>query len=287
MNPLIEKQLLNIRDLPTLPTVIVKLTQAVDDPNTDARRIANLLQDDPALSARVLRLVNSVLYAGSEPIISVQMAASRIGMAGVRNLAIAAAVFQSFRPSPKDAFDRNEFWRHCILCGVASTVLFRRVRGKIKRFYPDDILHLSGLVHDIGRIVLDVYFHDAFVAAMTVSRQSMFPLVDMERKHIGTDHAEVGAWLARRWKMAPAIEQTIRWHHEPDSATPEHQELAVLCNVANYICNFQQLGWSGDSSPVFLPALWERIGLTPNDAHAIGESIQAEGRDSQLLAALG
>ena len=287
MDPLIEKQLLKIRDLPTLPKVITKLTTAVDNPRADSKQIAALLQDDPVLAARVLRLVNSVLYAGSEPIASVHLAVARIGMVGIRNLATAIAIFQAFRSSPEDdAFDRREFWRHCILCGVAANILFRQTRTKLMHYYPDDVLHLSGLVHDIGRIVLDVHFHDAFVAAMVASEQTSSPLVDMEQKFIGTDHTEVGAWLAQRWRMVPAVTQVIRWHHQPDSADLEYRELAGLCNAANYICNFQQLGWSGDAAPVFIPDLWERLGITPADAHSIGENIREGAQDSQLLAAL-
>ena len=286
MNPEIEKKLQSITDLPTLPAVISKLTTAVDSAKSDSRQIARLLQDDPALSTRVLRLVNSALYAGSEPTASVQLAVARIGMVGIRNLATAVAVFQAFRPGPVGSFDRKEFWRHCILCGVASTILYRKARSKLPHFYPDDVLHLSGLVHDIGRIVLDVHFHDAFVAAMSASEQNMAPLIEMERQHIGTDHAEIGAWLAQRWRMVPAVQQVIRWHHDPDRADPEFQELAQLCNAANYICNFQQLGWSGDPAPEFIPLLWERLGLTPSDAIEIGQNILADGQYSQLLSAL-
>ena len=286
MNPLIEKKLRSINDLPTLPAVVTKITAAVDNVHTDSKQVARLLQDDPVLSARVLRLVNSALYAGAEPTASVQLAVARIGLVGIRNLAMAVAVFQAFRPGDKDTFDRKEFWRHCILCGVANTILFRRARSKLTRYYPDDVLHLSGLVHDIGRIVLDVHFHDAFVAAMAARDQTMAPLIEMERKYTGTDHAEVGAWLAQRWKMIPAVEQVIRWHHEPDSAAPEYRELAGLCNAANYICNFQQLGWSGDTSPEYLPVVWERLSITPSDAQEIGQHIAADGRYSQLLTAL-
>ena len=287
MNPLIEKKLSSIRDIPTLPAIVLKLTKAVDDPNMDGRKIALLLQDDPALSTRILRLVNSALYAGAEPTASVQLAVSRIGMEGLRNLAIAVSVFQSFQPGPKDAFDRKEFWKHCLLCGVAATILFRKARSQMSHFYPDDVLHLSGLVHDIGRIVLDEHFHTEFVAAMAARDQTMAPLIEMERKFIGTDHAEVGAWLANRWKMVPAVVQAIRWHHEPESAEPECRDLVRLINAANYICNFQQLGWSGDTTPEFLPMAWEKLGISPADAQEIGVSICADARLSQLMAALG
>lgn len=286
MNSEIEKKLLSIRDLPTLPAVLYKLASASNNPNTDCRQIATLLQDDPVLSSRILRLVNSVLYAGTEPTASMQMAVARIGMTGIRNLATSVAVFQAFNGKTQPSFDRKEFWRHCILCGVAATILFRKTRSKLPQFYPDDVLHLSGLVHDIGRIVLDVYFHDAFIAAMTARDQTMSSLISMEQQFIGTDHAEVGAWLAHRWKMVTPVVQVIRWHHEPNSADPAYRELTELCNAANYICNFQQLGWSGDLFPIYRPALWEHLGLTPADVQEIGENIRAEGRDSQLLAAL-
>jgi HD-like signal output (HDOD) protein len=215
----------------------------------------------------------------------VQLAVARIGMVGIRNLATAAAVFGAFRHGPQDAFDRKEFWRHCIVCAVASTVLFRRCREHIKRFYSDDILHLSGLVHDMGRIVLDLYFHDAFLAALDASNKGMYPLLEAERRLVGADHAEVGAWLAQRWNLSPAVQQVIRWHHEPEGAGAEFQELAALCSAANYLCNFQQIGWSGDSAPLYQQTVWDRLGLSANDVHAISEKIKSESQESELLSA--
>jgi HD-like signal output (HDOD) protein len=285
MNTAVETKLATIRDLPTLPTVIAKLNSAVADINSDAKRIVMLLRDDPAISAKILRVVNSSFYAGSEPTSSMQLAVARIGMVGIRNLATAAAVFGAFRHGPQDAFDRKEFWRHCILCGVAATVLFRCSRARLTRFYTDDILHLAGLVHDMGRIVLDLYFHDPFLAALDASAKGMYPLLEAERRLIGTDHAEVGAWLAQKWNLSPAIQQVIRWHHEPASASAEFRELAALCNAANYICNFQQLGWSGDSAPLYQAQVWDQLGLSPNEAQDISEKIKIESRESEMLSA--
>ncbi|MEO5366561.1 MAG: HDOD domain-containing protein, partial [Magnetococcus sp. WYHC-3] len=92
MDPKVEKKLLSIRDLPTLPAVVTRLTTMVNETSTDSKKIALLLQDDPVLSARILRLVNSVLYAGTEPTASVQLAVARIGLVGIRNLATSVAV---------------------------------------------------------------------------------------------------------------------------------------------------------------------------------------------------
>jgi putative nucleotidyltransferase with HDIG domain len=284
----IQAKLDAIRDLPTLPAVIEKINAAVADPNMDAEHMALLLRDDPAMSARIMRVVNSALYAtGSETIGSVRTAVVRLGMLGIRNVAMSAAVFSALGAKGQGTFDRQEFWRHCIHSGVAATVLHRRARARLTRFYTDDILHLAGLVHDIGRIVFDQYFHAEFVASLALCEKELMPLQEAELKVIGVDHAEVGAWLAQKWRVSEEIQQTIRWHHDPASAGERYVELAMLCHVGNYICNQQQIGWGGDAAPVYLPSVWNSLGLSPGDVSEIGAQVKAEAKGSEMLAVFG
>ena len=102
-----------IRNLPTLPVVVQQLRKAVADPNSDASRIAKLIQDDPSMMARILKVVNSVLYGASVPINSLQMAVSRMGLNAVNNIAMSTSVFSTFSKAQQTDFNREDFWRHC------------------------------------------------------------------------------------------------------------------------------------------------------------------------------
>lgn len=287
MNLEVERRLNQITELPTLPVVVQKLNSAVSDPKVDANRIAELLKDDVAISAKLLKVVNSALYSGKEPITSIQMAVARLGMNGVRNVVTSVAIFSAFGSSDQDAFDRNEFWRHCIFAGHAAAVLHNKANCPFKRPYPKDMLHLCGVMHDVGRLVLDQFFHDQFMEALAVGEQEMLPLCDAERDVIGADHAEVGAWLATRWSTTEALVQSIRWHHDPSQSGDEYRYLVSLCHAANYVCNYQQIGWSGDVAPHFVDGVWADLGIGVSEVYEVADEIHEVSKESELLAAFG
>jgi len=145
------QKLESIRDLPTLPMIIEKLGAAIRDPNTNAEGIAGIIEDDPAMMAKILKVVNSVLYGAREPINSLQLAVARMGLNAINNIAMSTSVFTTYKKDEQSDFDRVEFWRHCICTGIAAEVIYRRCRENLSQNYSKDLIHLSGLLHDIGK----------------------------------------------------------------------------------------------------------------------------------------
>lgn len=281
------RRLESLKNLPTLPVVIDKLRAAVRDPNSNATKVARIIEDDPSMMARILKIVNSALYASWEPIISVELAVARLGFNAVTNIATSTAVFQTYDRTGQRDFDREAFWRHCVSSGIAVNVLYDRCKPNLQRRYGKDLMHLAGLLHDVGKIVLEPHFHDAFIAAVRASVENHMPLPQAEVELLGTDHAEVGAWLAMRWNQPPEVLQAIRWHHHPGMADVEHQELAMLVHSANYICNLEKIGDGGDTAaPAFQQAAWTRLGLTVKDIPVVVDEIVERSRESEVLMAL-
>jgi putative nucleotidyltransferase with HDIG domain len=238
------------------------------------------------MMAKILKVVNSPLYAGREPITSLQIAIARMGMKAVGNLAISTSVFKTFGDDSDKKFEREEFWRHCICTGIGATVLFDRSRENLKHRYSKDILHLSGLLHDIGKLVLLRYFHDDFIKAVKAADKDAEPLDAMERKYVGMDHAEIGAWLARKWKLPEQLAAVVEYHHKPEALDSAHRELVMLCHCSNYICNLENLGNSGDvGAPSFSETVWEELGLDLGDIAGIVERISRESAHSEILMA--
>ena len=111
------RRLETIHNLPTLPVVITKLREAISDPNADARKIAQIIEDDPAMMARILKVVNSALYRGRQDVTSLQMAVARMGFNAISNIAMSTTIFSVFKSTTEVGFSHEDFWRALHLCG--------------------------------------------------------------------------------------------------------------------------------------------------------------------------
>ncbi len=281
------KKLETIRDLPTLPVILEKLRKAVHDSKSDAQRIARIIEDDPSMMAKILRVVNSALFAGTERINDLQLAVARMGTSTINNIALSTSVFSAFGAAGEKDFNRTEFWRHSISTGIAVNVLYARYSGNLKKRYTKDVLHLAGLLHDIGKIIFEQYFHEEFISAIRTSSESFIPHFQVELDTIGADHAQAGAWLGKKWHLAEELIEVIRWHHEPENADERHKELVMLCHAGNYVCNLVKIGNSGDAvAPAFFRGVWKRLGVDIEDLSGIMDQIKEESKNSELLLAL-
>lgn len=275
-----------ITNIPTLPVVVQALGKAIRDPNSDAAKIAAIVKDDPSMMARVLRVVNSAAYGLQRPVESVQQAISLIGLNAVDNIALSTAVFSTCRGTGKGGLNREELWTHAVSVGLAANHLCQRTAATLKKRYSRDILHLSGLLHDIGKILLAEHFQAELATAVARGVERQIPLWQAELQIYGTNHAEIGAWLARKWDLAADLTAVIRWHHEPEQAEVEHLDLLRIIHTANHICNLEHLGQSGDEFPSFVLGVWKRLGLGVKDIEAIVAGVREEAAKSETLLAI-
>jgi len=278
------QKLEKIHNLPTLPMIIDKLGKAVHDPNSNAKQIAAIIEDDPSMMARILKVVNSAFYGVSEPIHSVHHAVARMGLLAVNNIAMSTAVFSTFGKKGQTDFNREEFWRHSISCGLACNVLYQRCKSNIRTKPGKDILHLCGLLHDIGKIVFEQFFHAEFIHAVKLAKEKKIPLFQAEAEVMGADHSEVGAWLGQRWNLSEEVVDVIRWHHDPPKGKPDFLSLISICHIGNYICNLEKIGESGDScAPAFMHPVWKQLGLAVQDIADIVDEVKEEAKHSEIL----
>lgn len=246
MNDTVLSKLEEIRDLPTLSVVVERLREVLKDPDVDADHISMILEDDPAIAMRILKLVNSVYYGVHEPIGSLRQAVACLGQDEVENIALTAAVLDVFPVRAGSMFDRKQFWLHCIFTGLAANVISEHsdvCRGVLSA----DQLHLAGVLHDVGKVIYEMYFHHQLADVIRLSATSSLPLYQVERGVFGTDHAETGGWLAKKWNLPREMTAVIRWHHRPGDA-PEYCRLIVqVCHLANWLCNTSGFGNGGDA----------------------------------------
>lgn len=279
----IQQRLDALEKLPTLPVVIENLGRALREPDVDADSIAAIIADDPAIMARILKVVNSSLYLGANETVSLKQAIVRLGFRAVSNIAMSAAVFSTFPPRRTAVFNRSEFWRHCIFTGIAAECAYNELPCFASLEMSLDELHLTGLLHDIGKIIFEQYFHNRFMQALEMSQKEQVALSSAEDRILGADHARTGAWLGRRWNLSERLLAVIRWHHSPHNAAEEHREVVEICYFANLLVNAANLGASGNAYPRYAQKIEHEFDLDEESLLKLINLITKKAEQSPLM----
>src|SRR5664279_60870 len=199
---------LKARTLPSLPLTVVALGESVQDERCSVDRILGILSKDPSLSATLLRLANSALYAGEGSAMDLRTAVLRLGFDAVANLGTGAAVIKTLRGG--NNLNALKLWQHSVAVGLTA----KGVCILAKRHGQAETAFLTGLLHDIGKIALDTCYPGEYALVLQKVAEGAF-FVDAERAVLGMDHAEAGALLAADWSFPETIVEVIRDHHAP------------------------------------------------------------------------
>ncbi len=227
--PLIKK-IATFKDLPTLPHILLKLIGACNQENGSLKDIAGIVEKDPSLSSKILKIVNSALYSLPHRVEEIEQAVNLIGTNAVKNIAISASVYEAFnRKNETGIFNLKLFWWHSMKCAVMA----RLIAKNTKYSHPDDAF-LAGLIHDIGRLVLCVNFTDQYENLLRIHKDQFDRLLEGEER-LGATHSEVGAWLVHRWNLPSFISDSVLYHHEPLPRILQALQLVRIIYVANIL----------------------------------------------------
>ncbi len=245
------------RDLPTLSVVVTRVSEMVRDPRVSAAAVGRVISEDQALTAKVLKLVNSSFYGFPQRVNSVTRAIVILGFNRVRNLTLTASVLGAL-PARHGAFSVASFWAHSVATAIASDSL-----AKILRLPAEaEDAFVSGLLHDIGKLMTIHFFKEEFEAVMKTVVEKNCLVVEAEQETIGTTHAHIGGWLSQRWNFPESIAASVRMHHQPD-LSHQHRRLVMIVHVADILARALGLGSGGDMRiPVVDEASWRELGLT-------------------------
>jgi len=289
MNKSVLNRLESIDDLPTIPLVIQKIEEAIRDEDTSAKKVASVIQDDPAIMARILKIVNSVYYrsADGKEINSLSLAIARLGFTAIKNIALSSSVFTAFSEKKVTSFDLNQFWVHCIGTGIINNIVYETCGGNLTRIYTKDELHLLGLLHDIGKIILEHYFHEEYTGILEYGRENKVHSVIAEEAVLGVNHAQIGAWLAKKWKLPPLYVSGILFHHNTQSAPAEFLDAVTITNISDFICLKGRVGYSGTAAlPEFSGSVWKHLGLNNKMLADILDRSNEEAKNSAVMLGL-
>jgi HD-like signal output (HDOD) protein len=218
--------------IPTIPTVLTEITNIFNSPDGSAKDAAKVIEKDPAIATRVLRLVNSSFYGLKNPVSNINLACSILGLKVIKNLVVQATVLQTFGSTPAIAgFDAQWLWDHSFKTAVACRMLAEK--SPVGNGLAKDDAYTCGLIHDIGKLILIDSQTDRFGEALqAVGRSAKAPLAKAEGEVFGFNHAHVGGLLANRWKLAPAVQAAVMYHHSP-ATNAEDWARGFLVKAAN------------------------------------------------------
>jgi HD-like signal output (HDOD) protein len=244
-------------EISSLPMIFHRVNEAVNNPKASMADIAKVIGDDPGLTVRLLRLVNSAFYGFPSKIDTIRQALVVIGTRQLCDLALGTSIMTLFNGIPEDLVNMESFWRHSITCGMASkTLAVYRRETNIERFF------VVGMVHDIGRLVIYKKISEQGRQVLLRCKSSGALLFLGEQEVMGFDHATLGGMLLQSWNLPPGIVEAVAFHHQPCDARHYPIESAVV-HIADIIANAMQSGSSGER---FVPPLdgraWDTLGLS-------------------------
>ncbi len=246
----------------SLPNIYFELQNILNRPLSASTDMAEAIRNDPGLTVRLLRIVNSAYYSFPSKIETVPRAITIVGTDELTSLITATSVLSSFGAGLDNLINMNLFWKHSISCGVIARILgTRRHEQNVERFF------VMGLLHDIGKLVMFSHIAKASKIAMHRARMEKTPLHVVESEFIGFNHAAVGAALARTWRMAAGQQEAIAYHHKPSFAMRYPIE-ASLTHVADILAHVLCIGQSPTiTAPPLEAEAFERLAL---DASVVG-----------------
>lgn len=260
VNPVVQKAIQEISQIATLPEITLKIIKLVEDPNSTAQDLNKVITNDPALGARILKVVNSAFYGLPGQIGSINRAIVLLGLNAVKNIAIAASLSKLFRGGQIcPSFNAKDLWMHSIAVGTATRLLAEKAGLGL----PDEAF-LAGLIHDLGIMVEIQACKTKFVEAIQVMDATPgMTMKQAELQVLGAHHEEFGAALCKAWKFPASFAYVTGFHHRPLEVAPQQRTLTSLVHIADIISADLEKGFSKDlETREINPALLDQLNIT-------------------------
>lgn len=236
----VKGQVLSVKDLPTLPTVLDEVTRLVEDPDSSTEQIAKAISMDQVLSAKVLKMVNSPIYGFPGRISSIQHALVLLGFNVIRGIIISTSVFDIMVQNMKG------LWEHSLGCATACTIVARHAG-----FEEPEEFTVAGLLHDLGKVVTAVQLPELHARIGETVKQKDLTYFKAEKDVMGFGHDRINAWLARHWHLPGNIREGMSHHHHPETAQL-YPDTAAVVNVGNFLVRVFEFGYGGDDQTAYL-----------------------------------
>ncbi len=216
----------NIDNLPSLPAIVSRLIQVVNSPESSADDAAKLIEQDPALTSKMIRLANSAFYGIPRSISSVTSAVVILGFNTLRSLALSASVIKMFSSAQSAVINKDHFWKHSITCAIAAKIIVRHFMS-VRMMDPESAF-CAGILHDIGKLIFNEYVNEGYQEACQYASKNKVSLLEAEKLILGIDHAEIGRIIADKWALPLDLEYSLVYHHKPADADKLNELVATV-----------------------------------------------------------
>ncbi len=264
-----------LKNIPTLPHILVRLLKICDEDNGSLSELTSVIEKDPAITAQILKLVNSAYYSRNIRIGNLKGAVGFLGTNAIKNIAICSSVHEVFKKvGSKSNFNLKKFWWHSLRCATIA-----RIIAKNRNFHDPDEAFLSGMLHDIGKIILWLNFSENYLAtAIEFSEKedgNHDPFHEIEAR-TGFNHAEIGALILDKWNFQSLIADSVRYHHHPFNQIINALPLVKLIYAADALSNYP-----GHKPKECMEVARELFGLTKS---AIEELLNVADEELKIVA---
>jgi HD-like signal output (HDOD) protein len=235
-----------INFLPPMPSVMMELIQALNNDDVDLRSLGRIISRDPLMVLNVLKIANSAFYGLPTKITNIEQAVRMLGTNEITSLCISCSASRSLKP-PKGVatLDLRQFWRHSVATGVIAKILCNKL--DVGRW---DSLYLAGLVHDVGKVVLDRFVHDVYKQIVELTYNENISVLEAETRVMGASHDTVGGWLMEKWRLPPIFGDVARFHHSVAQAPEKSMIVTAIVSIADQLARLKGFGFGGDTTGV-------------------------------------
>jgi putative nucleotidyltransferase with HDIG domain len=257
-----------IDSFPSMPGAGARMLALLQEQDTKVSEIEEILRYDPGLTANVLKLANSAYFGVPSKIGSLKQAVTLLGMKRLTQLVVASCV-SALMDKSVAGYDlpAGDLWRHSVAVSIACETMVKdqKRNNHIDVFTP-------ALLHDIGKLVLGSFVSEELEAIQQIAGKGI-PFVVAENMVLGTDHAEIGARILKRWNLPAEVINAVRWHHDPDSADACDFQMDVVY-LANLLCQTSETTVAAEGSALELSAtVIDRLGIEMDQFETISDKV--------------
>ena len=248
----------NLQTLPTIPAVLKQILEVIENPGTSLQEVSQFISNDPVLTIKILKMVNSPIYGFPGRISAVSQGVVLLGLNVVKGLLLGISVFDLMQKA------MIGLWEHSLGCASAARVIAKR-KG-IKEF---EEVSIAGLLHDLGKVILVIQYPDEYEKLVNDAESKGILIYDAEKEYFGVTHTEVVTWMVEKWSFPKNLVEMIGNHHRPGTSQYTHMETAIV-HLSDILVRARGFGFAGDHLvPPVNSNAWKLLDLTENDLKEI------------------